>query len=488
MSECLRIAFVHYHLKRGGVTRVIDSSIQALKSYGARFEFVILTGETHHDFPHPGATVVVEGLNYSNMQDSTPPPEVMVESLEQAAEKALGGKPDLWHIHNHSLGKNESMAGVVSILAERGNRLVLQMHDFAEDGRPDNYRVNQRQKDFSGKLYPVASHVMYCVLNGRDQGVFSKAGLLDEQLKLLPNPVEVPSSGEDSSSPEAIRQSLGADRLFLYPVRAVRRKNFGEMLLWAALSDPGDHFITTLGPTNRNFEEQYLDWVEFGRAYNLPVSFSVAESHGWGFSEIVEASSCILTTSIAEGFGLSFLEPGLFGKPLAGRCLPEITKDFEDSGMSFDSLYSSMPIPVDWIDANKLRMRLSEALTRTYASYDLDLPDGAVDVALSGIQPSPDYLDFGGLDEELQKDVIRKLLSDPSLKQELPVNQLMWNPCDEVMQTILGDHYNMKQYGGRLMEIYGQLMSATPTPLSYLSNKCIVQNYLNPERFRLLRS
>jgi hypothetical protein len=160
----------------------------------------------------------------------------------------------------------------------------------------------------------------------------------------------------------------------------------------------------------------------------------------------------------------------------------------EDSGMSFDSLYSSMPIPVDWIDANKLRMRLSEALTRTYASYDLDLPDGAVDVALSGIQPSPDYLDFGGLDEELQKDVIRKLLSDPSLKQELPVNQLMWNPCDEVMQTILGDHYNMKQYGGRLMEIYGQLMSATPTPLSYLSNKCIVQNYLNPERFRLLRS
>jgi hypothetical protein len=488
MSDCLRIAFVHYHLKRGGVTRVIDSSIQALKTCGARVEFVILTGETHPDFPHAESTVVIDGLNYSNMQDSTPAPEVIVESLNQAAHKALGGQPDVWHIHNHSLGKNESMAGVVSLLAEGGERLLLQMHDFAEDGRPENYLVNQKQPDFSAKLYPVAPHVMYGVLNGRDQSVFSKAGVPDEQLKLLPNPVEVPASVEGTSTPEAIRLSLGADRLFLYPVRAVRRKNLGEILLWAALADPGDHFITTLGPTNRNFEKQYQDWVEFGNECNLPVTFSVAESHEWGFSEMVEAASCIVTTSIAEGFGLAFLEPGLFGKPLAGRCLPEITKDFEDNGIAFDSLYSSMPVPIDWVDVRKLRKKLSVALERTYASYNLPLPDDAVDLALKGIQPSRAYLDFGGLDEELQKDVIRKLLSDPTLKQELPVNRLMWNPCDEATQALISEHYNMKQYGARLMENYGKLMAATPTPLSYLSDVGIVRNYLNPERFRLLRS
>lgn len=488
MSDPLRIAFVHYHLKRGGVTRVIDSSIQALESCGTSFEYVILTGETHPDFPHQAATVVIDGLNYSNMQDSTPLPGVLVEPILQAAQNALGGQPDIWHIHNHSLGKNESMAGVVSILAEQGQRLLLQMHDFAEDGRPDNHLINQKQPDFSDKLYPVAPHVIYCVLNGRDQGVFTKAGLTDDQLRLLPNPVELPSSGEESSSREAIHQSLKADRLFLYPVRAVRRKNFGEMLLWAALAEPGDHFITTLGPTNRNFEEQYQDWVDFGSENNLPVTFSVAESHDWAFSEIVEASSCILTTSIAEGFGLAFLEPGLFKKPLAGRCLPEITGDFETNGISFDSLYSSMPVPIDWINVNELMRKLSDALASTYASYNLVLPDDAVDVALGGIQPSPHYVDFGGLDEEMQKDVIRKLLSDPTLKHQLPVNQLVWNPCDETMRGSIADHYNMEQYGDRLMEIYGQLMATSPTPLSYLSSECIVQSYLNPERFRLLRS
>ena len=36
----------------------------------------------------------------------------------------------------------------------------------------------------------------------------------------------------------------------------------------------------------------------------------------------------LVTTSVAEGFGLAFLEPWLFGKGLLGRNLPEITVDF----------------------------------------------------------------------------------------------------------------------------------------------------------------
>jgi glycosyltransferase involved in cell wall biosynthesis len=488
MSDPIRIAFVHYHLKRGGVTRVIDSSIQALKACGDSVEYVILTGETHPDFPHPDATVVIDGLNYSNMQEETPSPEVLVQRLSQAAELALGGKPDVWHIHNHSLGKNESMPGLVSLMAESGSRLLLQMHDFAEDGRPGNFLVNQKHPNFAGKVYPVASNVIYCVLNGRDKDVFSKAGLPDDRLNLLPNPVEVPSGGDRVTSPDTIRRSLGCERLFLYPVRAVRRKNFGEMLLWAALSEPGDHFITTLGPTNQNFQEQYLDWVNFAKENNLPVTFSVAELYDWRFSDIVEAASCILTTSIAEGFGLAFLEPALFQKPLAGRCLPEITRDFEDNGISFDSLYSSMPVPIGWIDVDKLKMKLSTALRSTYASYNLTLPDDAVEQALQGIQPSPGFIDFGGLDEALQKDVIRKVISDPALKQDLPVDQLIWNPCDESMQARIDEHYNMNQYGARLMDLYEKLMAPDVSPISYLSKASIVQTYLSPERFRLLRS
>ena len=64
--------------------------------------------------------------------------------MKKAAEIGLGGKPDLWHIHNHCLGKNPSLTQAVSHLAEDGNPILLQPHDFAEDGRPSNFNcLNQ---------------------------------------------------------------------------------------------------------------------------------------------------------------------------------------------------------------------------------------------------------------------------------------------------------------------------------------------------------
>ena len=44
-----------------------------------------------------------------------------------------------------------------------------------------------------------------------------------------------------------------ADHLFLYPVRAVRRKNLGELALWASIAPKGHFFASSLGPTNLNF-------------------------------------------------------------------------------------------------------------------------------------------------------------------------------------------------------------------------------------------
>ena len=55
--------------------------------------------------------------------------------METAAIMGLGGKPDLWHIHNHSLGKNSALTGAVAILAEEKNTyystlmILLRMED-----------------------------------------------------------------------------------------------------------------------------------------------------------------------------------------------------------------------------------------------------------------------------------------------------------------------------------------------------------------------
>jgi hypothetical protein len=42
----------------------------------------------------------------------------------------------------------------------------------------------------------------------------------------------------------------------------------------------------------------------------------------------------VLTTSLKEGFGFSFLEPWTAGIPVAGRRLEAVCLDFEDEGVA----------------------------------------------------------------------------------------------------------------------------------------------------------
>jgi hypothetical protein len=137
---------------------------------------------------------------------------------------AFGGEPDVWHIHNHSLGKNPALTQEVSNLAMAGQKILLQIHDFAEDGRPDNYRNLGKLKN---RLYPIAPHIHYAALNKRDDRFLLAAGIPKSNLHLLPNSV----------SPLPPTQSLKpkAQSLFVYPCRAIRRKNLGELLLWSTL-------------------------------------------------------------------------------------------------------------------------------------------------------------------------------------------------------------------------------------------------------------
>ncbi|MGB0344258.1 MAG: hypothetical protein ACPGGJ_02595, partial [Coraliomargarita sp.] len=168
MNAPLRVAIVHYHLKRGGVTRVIESTLRGLgQCPRASVHAVVLTGEIPDGFPFKESARAVEGLHYSNSQAHTPDSASLLQRMRDAARQALGAEPDLWHIHNHSLGKNEAMPGVVSLLAEAGEALLLQIHDFAEDGRPQNHRVNQARTEHAGNLYPLGDRVHYALINAR---------------------------------------------------------------------------------------------------------------------------------------------------------------------------------------------------------------------------------------------------------------------------------------------------------------------------------
>ena len=105
MTVPLRVAILHYHLRPGGVTRVITGAVRAL---GARdIRAAVLAGSA----PETGAgtelsVAVVPGLDYTTRLAQAPPPDRLAAELAEAARAELGGEPDVWHVHNHSLGKN----------------------------------------------------------------------------------------------------------------------------------------------------------------------------------------------------------------------------------------------------------------------------------------------------------------------------------------------------------------------------------------------
>ncbi|MGE9296181.1 MAG: glycosyltransferase, partial [Puniceicoccales bacterium] len=257
----MRVAVVHYHLKRGGVTRVAENAFAALQGRGV--EMVALSSEPYEgDSEMPVG--VVPGLAYT-LANEKPDPGALWFSLKKAARDALGGEPDVWHIHNHCLGKNTAVPQVVCRLAAE-KPVLLQIHDFAEDGRPSNYAAMAGQVPDLNTLYPQAAHVHYGLLNSRDMNFLSESGFASQSLHLLPNPVAVPELSEE----QAVVPGFEDKRLILYPTRAIRRKNVGELLLWSALADKDTAFATTLTPKNPTALPVHDRWKVFAQHQDLP--------------------------------------------------------------------------------------------------------------------------------------------------------------------------------------------------------------------------
>jgi putative hydrolase of the HAD superfamily len=212
--------------------------------------------------------------------------------------------------------------------------------------------------------------VRYAVLNARDEGFLAAAGLPRERLHLLPNAVHVPGEPPAASGTRPLPQ---VDSLYLYPTRGIRRKNIGEVALIAACAPAGAAVATTLGPENPVWQPVHDRWRDFAAGLGLPLHLAAA-GDGVGFAELVARSHALLTTSIAEGFGLAFLEPWGFGKGLIGRDLPEITRDFKQEGLALDDLYRRLDVPLDSFDLPAFRERAATALHSYFAAYGRQAP------------------------------------------------------------------------------------------------------------------
>lgn len=487
----MRVAIVHYHLHPGGVTRVIRHTVSALQEREARVA-VIIGEPAGAEGEGLSPLCVLAGLGYDGHREPWPAQE-LAGMLQREAEAALGGPPDIWHFHNHSLGKNQVLPGAVQHLVQAGHRLLLQIHDFPEDGRPTNYRhlleqVGQGDTErLAAVLYPQAGQVHYAVLNGRDRGFLQDAGVPGERLHLLPNAIWVGPDGEASTE----RPPPTGQRLWLYPTRAIRRKNLGEFLLLAALGRDGDRFATTLAPRNPLERAGYERWVALGHNLGLPVAFAIGERPGVDFPTLVRSAHALVTTSVAEGFGLAFLEPWLMGRPVAGRNLPEITREFQDAGVDLGGLYDRLEVPLDWVSETELHGKIRGGLDSYLHAYGLEPGREDLERVLSAWVKDA-RLDVGRLDEDLQAQILRQVVASSAARAQLRPSAPTRIPSPEGVehnrQAVRGA-YSLEEYTRRLEDVYRRVLgSRVEKSPGAISGRSLLERFLAPERLFLLRT
>lgn len=485
----MRIAIIHYHLRPGGVTKVIQNTLKALGK--SSLQFIVFSSETPSPAMPISTPAIVNALEYVQPSKTYPSARDVLKELQQKARSVLGGLPDVWHIHNHALGKNVILPELTALLAQEGQPLLLQPHDFAEDGRPENYTLLREHfgntQQLGTQLYPQGRHIHYALLNQRDLHFLQTAGVHREQLHYLPNALET----ENFLSSDLPQRPNVSEKLYLYPGRAIRRKNIGEFLLWAALAEPENLFALTLAPQNPLAKPIYEQWVAFAQSLNLPVKFDFADQWRGDFNSLLTAAHALVSTSVAEGFGLAFLEPWLAGRPLLGRNLPEVTAAIEEAGVNLSALYTRLDIPLVWIGKDQFHQKITLSLKQVYQTYGRTASIEDIDRAVAAAIHEK-TVDFGKLDESFQKLVIQHLTSSPAAKQEIRPSTLCASELDlatvrQNQQAVL-KHFNLEIYGKRLMQVYQTVANSEPEALNNINAGVLLDQFLAPERFCLLRT
>ncbi len=468
IHDCMKIAFMHYHLKTGGVTSVIRQQLEAVK--GA-CETLVLTGEPP-EAAFPAQVAVVPELGYSGESQKSLDARAAADAVLAAIHSRFGGPCDILHVHNPTLAKNRQLLAILKCLQQKGVRLLLQIHDFAEDGRPHAYCSEQ---------YPADCH--YAVINLRDYGILLQAGLEKKGLHRLANSVWTYTPRPDP--PKA------GSSMVLYPIRAIRRKNIGEAILLSLFFKTAQSLAITLPPNSPMDIESYRGWKSEVAQLKLNVAFDVGLDHD--FEKLVAAADFIITTSITEGFGFCFLEPWLFGKLLWGRRLPAICRDFERHGIDLDRMYTALRVPLSWVGADAFHEKWCRCVAAAGVLFNHRLEAKRIKTAYEKITRDG-AVDFGLLDETFQKKIIRRLAASPRDADRLAgMNPFLTMLPDvreksrriETNRQAILKNYGPDAYRRQLIRLYHKVVA---TDVRHKIDKAVlVEAFLDLEQFSLLK-
>jgi hypothetical protein len=206
----------------------------------------------------------------------------------------------------------------------------------------------------------------------------------------------------------------------------------------------------------------------------------------------------MLTTSVAEGFGLVFLESWLAGKSLVGRDLPEITADFRAAGLRLNDLRPRLDVPLDWIGAADWQDALEQAYAATLARFGRRPPPpaeihrAAAELVVGGL------VDFGSLPSRQQQRLVeqvagsrqrrgRLLALNGWIEEALRLDRADRPTIDENAAAVRRA-YSEEACGRRLGQLYRQV-AASPRSAARqpLDAERLLEEFLGLARFQPIR-
>ncbi len=326
----MKIYLLHYHLKPGGVTTVIRNTQRAL---AARHEVSILADWGYDERPA------------ANRETFLAEARALLKRLPQEG---------VLHTHNIGLGKNPRLTCAVKWLAEQGHvRLLNQVHDFPEENRPAllhalRHCTGERDERFWRAIcYYDLPNVLWVTLTSADADKLAARGVPPGKIRVLPNPVDDefftrPCTVDARPIIAAYAREHGYHfdphkPFLLSPMKVMERKNNAEAVALIKKLR-GWQLVISLdasSPRDRAYSERLKRRIRHDK---LPVVIGAGQAFENPLP-LFHAAEAILTTSRQEGFGYAFLEGWLCGKPVIGRDIPEVTRDFTAAGMDLRHLY-----------------------------------------------------------------------------------------------------------------------------------------------------
>ncbi|MBI3850546.1 MAG: glycosyltransferase family 4 protein [Verrucomicrobia bacterium] len=383
----VKLVIVHYHLRPGGIRRIIELATPHLVREAPRpiTRIVLATGQCadrswHDHFAQqlPGVPVKVfveRAFNYLSEQRASP--RRITAHLRRALEKlftdADAGNCLVW-AHNLGVGRNLLLARELAfVCAARDIPLVAHHHDWWFDNRwarwPEMRRFGFRTLAASARaVFPQTDNVIHVAINHADAAVLARH--FDKCALWLPNltePAPPPPAATVRNTRRWLRNNLAHDDapVWLLPCRSLRRKNIAEALLLTRWLRPEAWLVVT-GAASSADEVPYFKALErAAHQHHWRLRLGVLagdESRMPSVPELLAASEAVLLTSIQEGFGLPYLEAAAAHRPLIARRLSNIAPDLNRFGFHFPQAYDEILVTPDLFNWRSERARQAKLL------------------------------------------------------------------------------------------------------------------------------